>query len=330
MRTAAVQLGPWRISRLAIARFNAWSMTAFAIFAVPVVGSAVAQTEEHVKGFSLPFYLVVQLCVIAGVVMPGLTVLSWHLYRQLADAPKVAVSARCLTRMAVVLAGPKRAALRAEWASHLSGETGTGLPSRRQARDALGFVASAVRYRLADAADAAWTPVDAVLKSRTLSNLFALMPTGLAALILFRHGGTVGLLRSAESVSAIYITLYALVLAGRKYRDLKPPEPKARRARELSHPRLIMRKPQAARHEQPGASAPAPGPCSPTTGARAAPEVTGPGQHSAASRRAAGRDARGSAAAACPPRSAAGGPAAAAGRPRSGAGRGRAGDPARS
>ena len=57
-------------------------------------------------------------------------------------------------------------------------------------------------------------------------------PTSLAALILSRHGGTIGLLGSAESVSAIYLMFYALVLAGRKYRNVKPPEPKARRARE--------------------------------------------------------------------------------------------------
>jgi hypothetical protein len=199
------------------------------------VGSAVAQTEEHVKGFSLPFYLVVEMCVFASVVMPGLAVWSWHHYRQLADAPKVTISARCLTRMAVLVAGPKRAALCAEWASHLSGETGAGLPSRRQARDALGFVASASRCRCSDAIDAAWTPVDAVLRSRTLSNLFTLVPSALTALILFLDGGIIGLLGRAESVSAIYLALYALVLAGRKYRGVKPPEPKARRARELSH-----------------------------------------------------------------------------------------------
>jgi hypothetical protein len=99
-------------------------------------------------------------------------------------------------------------------------------------REALGFVASAIRCRYSDAADAAWTPVDTVLKSRALSNVFTLMPTALAALTLFRHGGTVGLLGSAESISAIYLTLYALVLAGRKYRDVKPPQPKARRIKE--------------------------------------------------------------------------------------------------
>jgi hypothetical protein len=233
MRTAEVaKLGPWRVSRLAVMRFMAWWMTAGAILAVPVVGSVVALAEEHAKGFPLPFYMVVQLCVIAGVVMPGMAVVSWHLYRQLADAPKVTISARCLTRMAVIVAGPKRAALSAEWATHLFGETGTGLPSPRQARDALGFVASATRCRCSDAADAAWTPVDAVLKSRKLSNFLVFVPTAMAAVSILRHEGTIGVLTSAESISAIGGGLYGLVRVGRWWRHVKPPEPKARRAKE--------------------------------------------------------------------------------------------------
>ena len=50
---------------------------------------------------------------------------------------------------------------------------------------------------------------------------------------MFRHGGTIGLLGSAESVSAIYLMFYALVLAARKYRNVKPPEPKARQVRAI-------------------------------------------------------------------------------------------------
>jgi hypothetical protein len=142
------------------------------------------------------------------------------------------ISASSLTNLAVLLAGSRRPALRDEWRAHLAGESGHDPVTWQKVKEARGFVASAIRCRCSDAADAAWTPVDAVLKSRTLSNLFTLMPTTLAALILFRHGGTVRLLGSAESISAIYVTLYALVLAGRKYRDVKPPEPKARRAKE--------------------------------------------------------------------------------------------------
>jgi len=137
-----------------------------------------------------------------------------------------------LVDLAVLLAGRRRLALRQEWYAHLAGENGHDPVTWPKVGEALGFVASAIRCRRSDVADAAWTPVEAVLKSRTLSNLFTLTPTALAALILFRHGGTIGLLGSAESVSAIYLMFYALVLAGRKYRDVKPPEPKARRAKE--------------------------------------------------------------------------------------------------
>ena len=137
-----------------------------------------------------------------------------------------------LTALAALLAGRRRPALRAEWRAHLVGESGHDQVTWRKVKEASGFIAAAIRCRCSDAADAAWAPADAVLKSRTLSNLFTLTPTALAALILFRHDGTVGLLGSAESVSAIYLMFYALVLAGRKYRNVKPPEPKARHTRE--------------------------------------------------------------------------------------------------
>ena len=93
----------------------------------------------------------------------------------------------------------------------------------------LGFVVSAVQYRLADVADAAWTPVDAILKSRRLSNLLVFGPTAMAALYILRHLGTLGVLTSAEGISAIGGSLYGLVRVGRWWRDVKPPEPKARR-----------------------------------------------------------------------------------------------------
>lgn len=140
--------------------------------------------------------------------------------------------ARRLIALAALLAGRGRPALCAEWRAHLAGESGHDQVTWRKVKEANGFVASAIRCRCSDAAEAAWTPADAVLQSRTLSNLFTLTPTTLAALILFRHGGTIGLLGSAESVSAIYLMFYALVLAGRKYRNVKPPEPKVRRANE--------------------------------------------------------------------------------------------------
>lgn len=79
------------------------------------------------------------------------------------------------------------------------------------------------------AGDRAWTPIDAILKSRKLSNLLVLGPTAMVALYILRHLGTLGVLTSAESISAVGGGLYGLVRVGRWWRDVKPPEPKARR-----------------------------------------------------------------------------------------------------
>ena len=141
-------------------------------------------------------------------------------------------SASSLTDLAVLLAGRRGPELRDEWHAHLAGESGHDPDTWPKVRQALGFVASAVQFRLADAADAAWTPADAVLRSRKLSNLVAFGPTTLAALFILRHLGTLGVLTSAESIAAIGGALYGLIRMGRWWRDVKPPEPKARRARE--------------------------------------------------------------------------------------------------
>jgi len=142
------------------------------------------------------------------------------------------LSACGLTALAALLAGRRRLAVRDEWRAHLAGESGHDPVTWRKAGEALGFVSSAIQYRLADAAEAAWAPFDAILKSRKLSNLVVFGPTAMAALVILRHEGTVGVLKSAESISAIGGLLYGLIRAGRWWRNVKPPEPKARRAEE--------------------------------------------------------------------------------------------------
>jgi hypothetical protein len=137
------------------------------------------------------------------------------------------VSAWRIANLAAVLAGRKRPDARDEWREHL-----TGLPAWRKVGAALGFMVAAIRYRLQDAADLAWIPVDAVLKSRPLSNLVVGVPTVTAAVILFRHDGIDGVIASWESIAAISGSLYALIHIGRWWRDLKPPAPKVRRASE--------------------------------------------------------------------------------------------------
>jgi hypothetical protein len=49
----------------------------------------------------------------------------------------------------------------------------------------------------------------------------------MAALVILRREGTVGVLKSAESISAIGCLLYGLVRVGRWWRNVKPPAPNA-------------------------------------------------------------------------------------------------------
>jgi hypothetical protein len=141
------------------------------------------------------------------------------------------LSPRSLTRVAVFLAGQKRSAVGEEWRRHLLGESDHGLIQREQIRAARGFVWAAVRYRLQDAIDQAWRPVDAVLRSRTWSNLFVLIPSAMVSLFILRNEGTLGAVKSAGSITAIGGIFYGLIRVGRWWRDAKPPEPKVRRVK---------------------------------------------------------------------------------------------------
>jgi hypothetical protein len=141
------------------------------------------------------------------------------------------LSTTSLTNLAVLLAGIRRPALRDEWRAHLAGESGHDPVTWRKVRQALGFVASAVQYRLADAADQAWRPVDAVLGSRTLSNLFVWGPVIVTLFAIVHHDGRFGLVADVQDPAALGAFLYGVIRTGRRWRGVKPPEPKARRAR---------------------------------------------------------------------------------------------------
>jgi hypothetical protein len=137
------------------------------------------------------------------------------------------VSAWRIADLAATLAGRKRPALRKEWREQL-----TGLPRGRKIGAALGCGAAAVRYRLRDAADLAWLPADAVLRSRPLSSLVVGLPTAAAAVILFFHAGLDGVIGSWGSIAAIGGCLYTLIRVGRWWRGVKPSDPKTRTAGE--------------------------------------------------------------------------------------------------
>jgi hypothetical protein len=141
-------------------------------------------------------------------------------------------TASSLADLAVLLAGRRRPALRDEWRAHLAGESGHDPVTWPKVRQALGFVASAVQFRLADAAELAWRPADAVLGSRCLSNLFVWGSVVVSLFAIVHHDGRFGLVADVQDPVALGAFLYGVIRTGRWWRGVKPPEPKARRARE--------------------------------------------------------------------------------------------------
>ena len=87
-----------------------------------------------------------------------------------------------------------------------------------------------MRYRAQDAADLAWRSADAVLRSRTKSNLSVWLPVlGIVfgiVLAVAHHDGWYGLVANAQNLIETWAGLYAAVRVGRWYRKVKPPEPR--------------------------------------------------------------------------------------------------------
>lgn len=139
-------------------------------------------------------------------------------------------SVRGLTGLAAFLAGREGAALRDEWRAHLAGESGHDPVTWAKIREAAGFVVAGLRDRGQDLADAAWRPVDAVLRSRFLSGLFVVLPTIVDAATVLQYRGPVQVLISFSSIFGAGVALGLAVKTGRKYRDVQPPGRKPRRA----------------------------------------------------------------------------------------------------
>jgi hypothetical protein len=200
-------------------------MAADAVLVVlPILGSMSWNTAEILCGLiTLAAFAVMMVIAMLTVVFQARRV---HLPSTIAGT-----SARSLTGLAAFAAGRQGPALFAEWNAHLAGD-GHAPASWAKVRLAAGFVIAGARCRCSDWSDAAWRPVDAVLRSRTLSNLFVLLPTGADAYVVLRHEGTLGLLTTFESIFVCGVMLYGVIKAGRWYRDVEPPEPKARQARK--------------------------------------------------------------------------------------------------
>jgi hypothetical protein len=137
-----------------------------------------------------------------------------------------------LTDLAVLLAGRSRSAQCDERRACAACESGHGLVTWRKVKQAFGFVAAALRFRLADAVDLAWRPADAVLGSRTLSNLFVWGPVTVALVAIVRHDGRYGLIADDQDPLALGVFLYGVIRTGRWWRGINPPPPKPRHARK--------------------------------------------------------------------------------------------------
>jgi hypothetical protein len=144
------------------------------------------------------------------------------------DRPRSRSASRSLTAFAGLLAGRKHSASRVEWLDHLAGEPG----HRSQVFAALGFVVAAVRFRIEDAADLAWVPVDAVLKSRFLSSIFITVPVLAVVLAIVHHDGRYGLVLSIQDPFCTGAITWGTIFGLRKWRRVKPPEHRPRRVEE--------------------------------------------------------------------------------------------------
>jgi hypothetical protein len=135
--------------------------------------------------------------------------------------------------LAVLLAGRRRSALRAEWRAHLMGDRDHDSVTWGNVRQALGLTAAASRFRLADAATLAWRPADALLRSRALSNLFVCIPVIVTVVVIVRHDSPfgLGLVNNIEGSAALGASLYGVIRIGRWWRAITLPRPKARRGR---------------------------------------------------------------------------------------------------
>jgi hypothetical protein len=131
-----------------------------------------------------------------------------------------------LAKLAVWLAGQRRAYVREAWDSDLDRPRdpadGPGLSTSRKVAYAAGLVKAAVRYRADDAMDLWWRLADGVLASRLWSRLVLAGPCATAVVAIVRAEGLYGLVTNAGNLAAIGTASAGLVYGGRKVRKLTP------------------------------------------------------------------------------------------------------------
>jgi hypothetical protein len=81
---------------------------------------------------------------------------------------------------------------------------------------------SARRFR--PGVELAWSPVDAVLAARDLSNLVVMAGTLAVAVLCARDGGLTSLIMNLPALAVVWGAAYGLIRLGRWWRGVAPPD----------------------------------------------------------------------------------------------------------
>ena len=81
-----------------------------------------------------------------------------------------------------------------------------------------------LRRRFRHGVELAWSPVDAVLAARDLSNLLVMAATLAVAIMCACEGGVTALIMNLPALAVVWGAAYGLIRLGRWWRGVRPPE----------------------------------------------------------------------------------------------------------
>lgn len=81
-----------------------------------------------------------------------------------------------------------------------------------------------LRRRFRHGVELAWSPVDAVLAARDLSNLVVMAATLAAAVPCARDGSLTAVITNLPALAVVWGAAYGLIRLGRWWRGVRPPE----------------------------------------------------------------------------------------------------------
>jgi len=81
-----------------------------------------------------------------------------------------------------------------------------------------------LRRRFRRGVELAWSPVDAVLAARDLSNLVVMAATLVVAILCACDGGATAVIMNLPALAVVWGAAYGLIRLGRWWRGVRPPE----------------------------------------------------------------------------------------------------------